>query len=85
MTQTKVEAPFVEGGGGHSFKNLVINCKCRYTYVSRIFGRKVMSKKFFYCVLVILFAISSGCGNVGELYLPEETNTPYVSIKTTEQ
>jgi hypothetical protein len=25
MTQTKVEAPFVEGGGGSSFKNLVIN------------------------------------------------------------
>jgi len=25
MTQTKVEAPFVEGGGGSSFKNLLIN------------------------------------------------------------
>ena len=77
-----LKTPFL---GQKRFKNLVINCKCRYTYVSRIFGRKVMSKKFFYCVLVILFAISSGCGNVGELYLPEETNTPYVSMKTTEQ
>ncbi len=25
MTQTKVEAPFVEGGGGTNFKNLIIN------------------------------------------------------------
>ena len=25
MTQTKVEAPFVEGGGGNNFRNLVIN------------------------------------------------------------
>jgi hypothetical protein len=25
MTQTKVEAPFVEGGGGTSFKNLLVN------------------------------------------------------------
>ena len=25
MSQTKVEAPFVEGGGGSNFKNLLIN------------------------------------------------------------
>ena len=25
MSQTKVEAPFVEGGGGSNFRNLLIN------------------------------------------------------------